>query len=583
MAAQAWLNWQCKMISGVIVGGVYTVKDGALDALNAGYPERSLAQTDLERIASLAVGSSNAVINSRQAAQSVPDQLGDEIALRIKTDARELVVAIRLTCRSQSQHMAVVQLLQWAGVWLGSLQQLLPKTDPDDAGSGDNLLQAMLARGNTLGACLELSNLLAQKFECERVSVGLRRRLAVRLQAISQVADFDQRRQLVRSIEAVMEEALDQHTTVQFSTRQKAAEHATLAHLSHTQEHGDLALCTVPFNHEQESWAVCLERTAERPFSDEEKQQCEQLLERVAPLLSVLRQHDRSPLTVAVDAGRSSVSRLLKPGTRFGRWASAGTALLLMLLMLVPVNHRVVASASIEGADRQLMVAPQDGFVASAYARAGDIVEAGQLLAELDKSDLKIERDKWLGELEKTETSQALALTARDRTESGLLLARKTQIEAELALVNNRLQRAEIRAPFNGVLISGDLNQTLGAPVEIGQTLFEIASMEEFRLLLDVSEYDAAQVAEGQTGYLRLSSLPGQRYQTTVKSVLPVAIVRDRRSVFQLEASLDEDSEVLRPGMQGVARITVGKLPLGRIWFRSIAARVRIWFWKLGL
>jgi multidrug resistance efflux pump len=64
------------------------------------------------------------------------------------------------------------------------------------------------------------------------------------------------------------------------------------------------------------------------------------------------------------------------------------------------------------------------------------------------------------------------------------------RIAAEQALVQRQLDRAELRAPFDGVVLSGDFSQKLGSAVSQGDTLFTIVASKEYRLVLDIEEQD---------------------------------------------------------------------------------------------
>ena len=208
------------------------------------------------------------------------------------------------------------------------------------------------------------------------------------------------------------------------------------------------------------------------------------------------------------------------------------------------------------------------------------MVETGDVLATLDDRDLLIDKNKWRGELNKLETSFSQALTARDRSQIGLLQAKKQQVSAELELVEQKLARTRVVAPFSGVLVSGDLNQSLGAPVEIGQTLFEIASLEDFRLLLSVAEQDVARIEPGQSSRVRLSSMPGQSFEATVEELIPVSVQDDGKNVFRLQAAIASGNNELRPGMQGIAKISTERDPLIWIVLHPLFDKLRLSLWS---
>jgi multidrug efflux pump subunit AcrA (membrane-fusion protein) len=224
-------------------------------------------------------------------------------------------------------------------------------------------------------------------------------------------------------------------------------------------------------------------------------------------------------------------------------------------------------------------VAPVDGFVAEARTRAGDVVRRGDVLGTLDDAELRLERRRWEGRRDEVAQQHRTALALHDRTDVTTLGAQLEQAEAELALLDDQLARARLVAPFDGVVAKGDLSQALGSPVARGDVLFEIASLEGYRIILEVDERDIASVSLGQHGRLTLSSLEGQVMPLVVSRVTPVATAADGRNFFRVEAALAAPSDALRPGMQGVAKIAVGRRSLLWIWTHRLVDWLRLAAW----
>ncbi len=145
--------------------------------------------------------------------------------------------------------------------------------------------------------------------------------------------------------------------------------------------------------------------------------------------------------------------------------------------------------------------------------------------------------------------------------------------------MHDNLLRTRLIAPFGGIVVRGDLSQSMGSPVERGDVLFELAPVEGFRIILEVDERDISEVAVGQRGYLTLSALPGQPLPLLVERITPVATADDGRNFFRVDAKLEEPTRALRPGMEGVAKIDVGQRRLIWIWTHSLVDWVRLWIW----
>lgn len=266
-----------------------------------------------------------------------------------------------------------------------------------------------------------------------------------------------------------------------------------------------------------------------------------------------------------------------------GRKLLAGTALAaLAALWTVQGTYRVSAPAVLEGEVQRAIVAPYDGHVAAADVRAGDVVSAGDPIASLDDRDLRLERSKWVNERASHEAAYGEALAKRDTVQMGLSRKRMDQAGAEIARVDEQLARARLRAPFDGVVVAGDLSQSLGSPVQVGQVLFEIAPLDGYRVMLEVDEHDVARLGGGQTGHLLIAALPSTALEFRIDRIVPVAVADQGRNFFRVEARLTTREALLRPGMRGVAKVDLGQRRLLWIWTHSLLQRARLWAWSLG-
>jgi multidrug efflux pump subunit AcrA (membrane-fusion protein) len=143
-----------------------------------------------------------------------------------------------------------------------------------------------------------------------------------------------------------------------------------------------------------------------------------------------------------------------------------------------------------------------------------------------------------------------------------------------------KLARVRISAPFDGVVVRGDLTQELGSPVEQGKVLFEIAPLDSWRVILKVDERDIAFVAAGAHGEIVLTSLPGQSFGFKVRQVTSVSTAEEGRNYFRVEAGVPEGAPKLRPGMEGVAKIEAGQRSLLWIWSRRLIDWTRLAIWE---
>ncbi|MEO1204548.1 MAG: HlyD family efflux transporter periplasmic adaptor subunit, partial [Pseudomonadota bacterium] len=243
-------------------------------------------------------------------------------------------------------------------------------------------------------------------------------------------------------------------------------------------------------------------------------------------------------------------------------------------------TYRISAETELEGIVQRVMAAPFDGYIAESTVRAGDIVKAGDVVARLEDEELRLERQRHLSERSQYRHEYNDAYANNERSSVNIGRARMNQASAALALTEQKLARSNIVAPFDGVVIDGDLSQRLGGFVEQGEVLFEIAPLDNYRVILFVEDTRIADVSTGQQGTLVLSSMPEQSFRFEVETITPITEAREGANYFRVEARLADGAAALRPGMEGIGKIDVDDRLLIAIWTRGFVDWLRLQIWK---
>ena len=438
-------------------------------------------------------------------------------------------------------------------------------------------LQAtLLSQADLLRSASAFVGELATKMQFDRVGLAVVQGDALRVLVISDGSHTDTSTAQLERISAAMAEALDQRTSLLVpESRSHAHPRITLAHRRLIELHGG-AVATVPVvAHGVAIGVLCAERRGDAAIAPAELEALEQLTSLAGPVLELMRFNELPLRKLAVMRLRER----LQPPRR--RWAIAGGAALLAGLTLVQTDVHVGGRARVEGAVQRVLVAPADGFLKSVHARPGDTVRAGQPLIELADQDLRLEKLRWESQLAQYESAFGAANARADRAQWVINQSRIAEAQAQLELVDMKLERGRIDAPFDGLVVRGDLSQSLGAPVQQGAELMTVAPRDEFRIIVDVDERDVAALRVGQQGSVTLSALPWQSLAVRVKRIAPIAVVAEGRNVFEVEAELPARSADLRPGLQGNARIHHGSRPLLLAWSDRLvdAMRIKVWEW----
>jgi multidrug resistance efflux pump len=423
---------------------------------------------------------------------------------------------------------------------------------------------------------------LATRLACDRVSLGFARRGRVHVRAVSHSAEFGKATNLIRAIGGAMDEAFDQQTVIVYPPTPDGTPQVTRAHAELARQHGSGAICSIPLHDSSRVFGVLtLERPADHAFDNQTVELCEVVVTLAGPMLEVQRRDDRWLIAKASEACQRLFIRCIGPRHVALKLAIVGLVAVVAFFAQAQGDYRVSATTVIEPVMRRAAVAPFNGYIASAQVRAGNRVREGQLLCALDDRDMKLERFKWLSQHEQFVKQYHQARASHNAAQVMILSAQVDQARAQLALLDEQLARIQVLAPFDGIVVTGDLSQSLGSPVERGQVLFEVAPLDAYRVILQVDERDIAGVAVGQRGHLVLSGFPTEHLPFTVEQVTPVSTAREGRNYFRVEARLESMPEHLRPGMEGVGKVEIDRRLLLWIWTHQVIdwLRLALWSW----
>jgi RND family efflux transporter MFP subunit len=544
----------------------------------ARWPAGDADSADLVSTANAAV-TGRKVVTTAQAPSATSPTGGCQVAIPISIHLRVGAVAVEVEDAKASEVGSVADLLKLGTCWLEALLEHEAATA--QLVTAVELVEISLEQRRFQAGATAVATELATRLGCERVSIGMMRRTGIRVEALSHSAHFDARVQLIQGLAAAMDEAVDQDATVVYPPLPEAPTRITREHKALTQQDDISAALTVPLASEGKIvGAITFERRLhKRPFDVATFQLCEDVAALLGPALVLQRKAGASPLERCRMFVAARWAELSEPGRATPKLVAAMLLIVLAFLVFARGDYRLTAEARLEGRVQRVIVAGLDGYIAEANARAGDIVSEGQVLGRLDDRDLLLERRKWTGRGDQLRKEYREALAAHDRAQVNIISARIAQARAQLELLEENLLHTRLIAPFDGIVVQGDLSQSMGSPIERGDVLFEVAPLDGFRIVLEVDERDIANAVVGQRGRLTLSALPGQPLPLVVERITPVATAEDGRNFFRVDAQLEEPTPSLRPGMEGVAKIEVGRRRLIWIWTHSMIDWLRLWVW----
>lgn len=303
----------------------------------------------------------------------------------------------------------------------------------------------------------------------------------------------------------------------------------------------------------------------------------------LGPVLDDMWREERWLAARAIDVTLAHLGRLIGPGHMGRKIAVLSLAAILAFLMFYKTEFRVTADARLRGAVERVIVAPLDGFVQAAPFRAGDHVRQGDTLVKFDDVEYQLERFLWVARKQQFQAEYAQALAGFDRAGVNILRARLEEAEAQIVLNETRIDLTDVTAPFDGVVVSGDLSQSLGQSMQRGTEVFRITPLDAYIVEVSVPESDVLYVDPDAAGQLVLTSLPTTPVEVSVTSVTPVTRAAEGRNSFLVEMQVTDAADApIAPGMEGIVKIDAGEAAIGWIWTRRVVDWARLKLWKWG-
>lgn len=233
-----------------------------------------------------------------------------------------------------------------------------------------------------------------------------------------------------------------------------------------------------------------------------------------------------------------------------GRGGPAATPVEVATAFTDTVVDAIVATGGVE-ALQQIALRPEvDGRVVAIPVREGARVDSGTALVKIDDAELR-------AQVERARADRDLARQARDRTRQ--LLADRAaapadleraeaqfrSAQASLDLLELRLDRTTVRAPFSGVV--GQRRVSIGDYVTSQSQLLAMQTVSPVRAVFSVPERYAAELEVGQEVSFRVAALPGRDFTARVDFVDP-AVTLPARTITVKALAANRDG-ALQPGM----------------------------------
>ena len=442
-------------------------------------------------------------------------------------------------------------------------------------------------------AAMNLCNELANRAGASRVALGWLKGRNIKIKALSHTEEFDKKQELIVQLQRVMEECADQEEPVHFDPYGKSTENVTREAQALSRSQGGNIVLSLPMRHRAEvCGVVTLEFLPNTKLSPNIGHGLAVAVELLAPQLYDRYQNDRYLITKAGISTREQLKHVTGPRYMLAKVLIAvGLAGVLFISLYKPMYH-VSAPFSFAAPNKTIVSAPFEAKIQDIGLkpdgeplRPGDTVKKGQMLAVLDTLELQKNRTKALKDWDEAQQEYKKYSAAPNKVAEARMAYAKAQAAwAEYELYDSQIKQSTLVAPFDGMIIKGDLSARIAQRVQVGDQLFEITPDKQLRAELNVAERDIQDVHLGAEGKLATDALPMNSYGFKVTRIIPQPDAKEGSNTFTAYGDVDpavlaENAAAWRPGMAGEARVNVEHRRLIWIWTHRLVDFLRLKLW----
>ncbi|MFL5518547.1 MAG: efflux RND transporter periplasmic adaptor subunit [Gemmatimonadales bacterium] len=226
------------------------------------------------------------------------------------------------------------------------------------------------------------------------------------------------------------------------------------------------------------------------------------------------------------------------------------------------VVDAILATGQVEAVQSIQLRPDVEGRIVDILVHEGSEVGRGAPLFKVDDAELKAQvaraqADRDLARQSLARTRDLLAQRASSQSELERAEATWRSNEAQLALLQVRLDRTLVRAPFAGVL--GQRSVSLGDYVTTDTRMVSLATVSPQRAAFQVPERYADLLRVGQRVTFRVAALPGREFIGTVDFVDPTVQLPGR--TIMVKAQVPNPKRELQAGMFIEARLATAVRP----------------------
>ena len=252
----------------------------------------------------------------------------------------------------------------------------------------------------------------------------------------------------------------------------------------------------------------------------------------------------------------------------------------IIFILVIPIKITSTAPVEVVPNNPRLITAPFDGVVKNIIVNNNDKINSGDLLIQIEDTDLKnsfnlAKQSLQVAEKQLLRSRQFSFSNNEEKAKLAELMAQVDLKKAEVTSTSERLKNSKIYADKDGIAIVNKKNNWQGRPVSVGEKIITIANPEKVEFLIWLPVKDSLIIKENTDVKVFLDINPikplkGKLKRASYQSSLSPEEVLS----YQISASF-ESEEIPRIGLRGTAKIYGSRVTLFYYLFRKPITFVR--------
>jgi HlyD family secretion protein len=214
------------------------------------------------------------------------------------------------------------------------------------------------------------------------------------------------------------------------------------------------------------------------------------------------------------------------------------------------------AQAALDQARAQLQKLREGGSAADIAASRAQVDQATAQLQKLQQGGSAADIAAAQAQVDQANAQLDKLSAAGTVSDQSIAEAGVSQAEAQLAAAKLNLDKAVLRAPFDGIITAVNVSpgDNVGGASASGAP-FTLVDRTKLHLDVSVSESDVAQLKEGQSAQVTIDALGTDVISGTVRYIAPAATVTQNVTTYRVRIDLPTQNQAIRVGMNATVDI----------------------------